>query len=58
MKQLESAPNVQPLDSDDEPDGESDAELLHRQHGTDADSWAWNVTMEKYRERCGKTIEL
>jgi len=58
LKQLESAPNVEPLNSDDDTDDEADAELLHHQHGSETDPWAWTATMEKYRKKHANTIGL
>jgi hypothetical protein len=59
LKSLETAPSIEPLNSDDETDDEEEnAKLLHHQHGTDTDPWAWETTMDKYRKNYGNTMGL
>lgn len=60
LKELENAPSTEPLNSDDETDDEDEtnANLLHHQHGTETDPWAWEATMEEYRNKNGNTMGL
>jgi hypothetical protein len=59
LEALGTAPSIEPLNSDDETDDEEEnAKLLHRQHGTEKDPWAWEATMGKYRKSYGDTMGL
>jgi hypothetical protein len=58
LKDLEHVPNCEPIESDDETDDEAEAELLHHQHGTEEDPWAWKVTFGEYKKKDSNTIDL
>jgi hypothetical protein len=58
LKDLEHVPNCEPIESDDETDDEAEAELLHHQHGTEEDPWAWKVTFGEYKKKNSNTIDL
>jgi hypothetical protein len=50
LKQLENAPNYDFVDPDDKTEDESHKELLHHEHGTEDDPWAWKATMGRYKK--------
>ncbi|KAH7090394.1 hypothetical protein FB567DRAFT_617809 [Paraphoma chrysanthemicola] len=50
LKQLEKASNYDYAGHVGEEEDRSDQELLHHEHGTERDPWAWRMTMDKYRK--------
>jgi hypothetical protein len=59
LKELETAPSIEPLNSDDETDDEEEnAKLLHYQHGTEIDPWAWKATISAYRKNNSNAMGL
>jgi hypothetical protein len=57
LKDLETAPSIEPVNSDDDTDDEEEnAKLLHHQHGTETDPWAWEATMGAYKKNYINTM--
>ncbi|KAH7075747.1 hypothetical protein BKA63DRAFT_565804 [Paraphoma chrysanthemicola] len=50
LKQLEKASNYDEEGHDNDEEDHSDQELLHHEHGTESDPWAWRLTMDQYRK--------
>jgi hypothetical protein len=58
LKELETALETEPVNSDDETEDENDSVLPQLLQRNERDPWDWNTTMRKYKKTYGDTIGL
>jgi hypothetical protein len=58
LSELDTAPNPEPVNSDDETEDETEVELPHHERDLATDSQAWTAMMAEYKKKYGDAFGL